>query len=236
MSCKMRFVGGWVAKRLLAVAGLAMLLPVAAMANSFCQPGSVCVVNNGGTLAGNNSGLTLSGSTISQIGTLFAPPGGNLGSVTFTTGALLTGNLANGTATLSGVGSSFIINESSPGFTGVLFSGSFNGPINWTETGVIFTHGVATGCSAHGGCVYTLSGALSGTWSNGATYYGATTQLTFKSTTPFNGSLTLSQGNTYILTPEPGTLGLMGTGFLGIGLVGLRKMRNKGTQDLDWNS
>jgi hypothetical protein len=64
---------------------------------------------------------------------------------------------------------------------------------------------------------YTLSGAIQGTLWNGRFVTGTTTQ-TITST---NGQLTLGighirVGNTSILTPEPGTLGLLGTGLVAI--------------------
>jgi len=225
MPCNLRFVWAPLVKLLLAVAAFALLIPVAAMADTFCQPASVCVTNDVGTLTGTNSGLTLTGSVVTQIGNLQGP---NLGSLTFTTGALLTGSLAGPAATFAGgSGSSFVIMETTSQFNGILFSGTFSGPINWTVTGdKLNSHGVVVGCLA-GGCVYTLSGSLTGTWENGMTYNGATTQLTFKSNHPFNGSIGLSQGNTYVVTPEPSTLGLMGTGlgFLAIGFIAKRKIK-----------
>ncbi len=226
MSCKMHIVRGSAGRLLGAVVALALLIPAAAKADNLCQPASVCVTNNLGTLSGTTSGLTLTGSVVTEIGSL---QGSNLGSLTFTTGALLSGSLAGPAATFAGgAGSSFVIMENTSTFTGTLFSGTFTGPINWTVTGdKLNSHGVVTGCMA-GGCVYTLSGSLTGTWANGMTYNGATTQLTFRSNKPFNGSIGLSQGNTFVVTPEPGTLALMGTGFLGIGLIGMRKFKSKG--------
>jgi PEP-CTERM motif len=228
MSCETRIVRGS-AGRLLgagAMVALALLIPVAAMADTLCQPASVCVTNNLGTLAGTTSGLTLTGSVVTEIGSF---QGASLGSLTFSTGALLSGSLAGPAATFAGgAGSSFVIMENTSSFTGTLFSGTFSGPVNWTVTGdKLNSHGVVIGCMG-GGCVYTLSGSLTGTWSNGITYDGATTQLTFSSKKPFSGSIPLSQGNTFVVTPEPGTLALMGTGFLAIGLIGKWTLKSKG--------
>ena len=72
-------------KKLVLLAVLALALPIAAFASN-----QVDYTNSGGTLAGSNSGLTLSGSTLLVVkglnggGTI---SGSDLGSVSFATGA-----------------------------------------------------------------------------------------------------------------------------------------------------
>jgi hypothetical protein len=80
---------------------------------------------------------------------------------------------------------------------------------------------------ANGTHEYQLTGAISGTWLNtGITVYGATFQGTINTGKGyFNGSTSLSSGDTNIVVvPEPGTLGLLGTGLIGLAGVMLRKM------------
>jgi hypothetical protein len=58
---------------------------------------------------------------------------------------------------------------------------------------------------------------------------GATIQLTINTGKGFfNGTTTISSGDTNITTtvPEPGTLGLLGTGLVGLAEVLRRKLRS----------
>jgi len=72
---------------------LALVVPTVAHASS-----SADFSNSGGTLAGSNSGLNLSGSTLVAVNGLsgLGLVTGNLGSVTFSTGALTGGSLQMG--------------------------------------------------------------------------------------------------------------------------------------------
>ena len=112
-------------KRLASLMLLALALPIAALANS------VDFTNSHGSLSGSSAGLSLSGSTL----TAAKGPGGlitgDLGSLTFSTGALSTGNLQAG-ATFAG-GGSFVITANGTGSIPnvVIFSGSFSGPVTW---------------------------------------------------------------------------------------------------------
>ena len=80
-------------KKLLMLAVLALALPMAVFASS-----GVDYTNSGGTLSGSNSGLSLSGSTLAAVNGLNGGGliTGNLGSVTFSTGALTSGSLQMG--------------------------------------------------------------------------------------------------------------------------------------------
>src|SRR5579859_1880752 len=151
-------------KRVLWMALLALALPLTAFASS-----SVDFTNSGGTLSGDNSGLSLSGSTliaVNGLGGLGLVTGNDLGSMTFTTGALSSGSLAmggtfmaGGTFTITGNGTSDLPN-------GTIFSGTFSGPVTWTLVTL-----------ANGTHNYTLSGSLTGTLGTASTN-GVTIQLT----------------------------------------------------------
>src|SRR6478672_6383533 len=89
-------------KMLVLLAVLALALPIAAFAD-----GGIDYTNSGGTLAGSNSGLTLSGSTLIAVNGLNGGgliTGSNLGTVSFATGALSSGSLQGPSATFAAGG------------------------------------------------------------------------------------------------------------------------------------
>ena len=192
---------------------LTLALPLAAFAGS-----NVDFTNSGGTLTGTNSSLTLTGSTLVAVNGLGGGliTGNNLGALSFSTGALSSGSLqmggtfaAGGTFSISGNGTDGVP-------SGVIFSGTFTGPVSWTLVTL-----------ANGTHNYTLTGSLSGTF-NGSTIGGVTVQLTINTGKGFfNGSTTISSGDTNFTTtvPEPGSLGLLGTGLIGVGGIVRRKLR-----------
>jgi len=203
-------------KRIVLMALLVLALPVAAFA------GSVGFNSSGGTLAGSTWGLSLTSSELTEVNGLggLGLLQGAMGSLTFTTGALVSGNLQTG-GTFSSAGSSFVITGNGQGGipNGIIFSGAFTGTVTWTEN---------TNCGPNGAVCYTLMGSISGTWYNGTTVKGATTQITFSvGKNGFSGSIPLASGDTVITTvPEPGTLGLLGTGLLALAGLVRKKLKD----------
>ena len=204
-------------KRMFGLLLLALALPISMFANS------VDFVNGGGTLTGSSAGLNLTGSTLIFAKGPSLTLMGNLGTVTFSTGALSIGSLQTG-GTLAGGGSFVITGNGTGGIpNGVIFNGSFAGPSVWSVITL-----------ANGTHEYTLTGTLTGTWFTGATVNGATVALIVNvGMGLFNGSATLSSQDTQVLgsglrlitTPEPTSISLFGAGL--ISFAGLLRRRYK---------
>ena len=190
-----------------------LMIPAASFADS-----SVDFSNSGGTLAGSSTGLTLSGSTLVAIIENGSPKvTGDLGTVTFSTGALSSGSLAMG-GTFAAGGSFTVTGNGTNGIpNGTLFSGSFSGPATWALVEL-----------SNGTHSYTLTGTLTGT-AEGVSVAGVTVQLTINTgKNPFNGSTMISGGDTTIVgsVPEPSTVMMIGTGILGLAGMLRRKLHS----------
>lgn len=172
--------------------------------------------NTAGSLNATASSLSVT-STITAVqfpnGSMLT---GSLGMLNLSTGALVGGSL--GTGCLGPAGCAF-------DFAGSTFSivGAGGGPsLTGMFTGDVTLVGSVTSAGKY---TYTLSGVLSGT-TNGTEGTGGTTQLTITLNQKFTGGMVaLAGGATNIMpVPEPGTLGLLGTGAFGLAGV-LRRRR-----------
>lgn len=199
-------------RRGIVVALVTLTLQVAAWADG------IDIINKVGTISISTAGITSKGSQIRQFNLLGS--GQSLGSVFFSTGALVSGSIQAG-GIFSSVGSVFQVigmgNGGQP--KGVIFNGAFVGPITWT---LVSQNGSRL--------IFQLVGDLSGQLFNGTTVTGTTTQI-FR-TTPAQlakGIVHITSGHTQLAAaPEPGTLGMLGIGLLGIARMARRKLLSRG--------
>ncbi|HKC00746.1 MAG TPA: PEP-CTERM sorting domain-containing protein [Terriglobales bacterium] len=184
----------------------ALALPLTAFADG------ITLTNRFGSIAISNAGITSMHSELMTFNGIAASHGHSLGAVTFSTGALISGSLAAG-GTFSSVGSTFVVTGRANGVPkGTIFTGAFTGPIMWTLV------------SNHGTLTYTLSGTVSGMLYTGRTVSATVTETIFTTSQQLNKGVGHIGGGTIgFATPEPGTLGMLGTGLAAI--AGLFKFK-----------
>jgi len=205
-------------KRVLFLGLLALALPLAAFANSSTD----FVVVRNGTLegAGGTGVLSVSSATIDAV---FGFNGGGLtqgtlGTLSFTTGAFI--SKVGAVSTFAAGGSFMITGSGTNGIPdGVIFSGTFSGPVTLTQ--MAFGNGprnVYYALSCSGAC------SVTGTWLN----TGKTVSGSFILQTNPGGS---GIGYAYFsvqspsAVPEAGTLSMLGTGLLGLGMLVRRRLK-----------
>ena len=208
-------------RRVVVLALLALTLPIAAWADG------ITLTNQFGSISVSDAGLSTVGSELTQFGNYQAAKGHSLGTVSYSTGALTSGSIAAG-GTFSVTGSTFDVigrgawakslNGWSHGKV-TLFAGSFVDTAQYPN-GIVWTLTSSKGANL----TYSLSGDLQGTLYTGRQVTGVTTQ-DFVTT---KGQLAagvghIKIGGTTLSTPEPGTLGLLGSGLVGIAAMFRRK-------------
>jgi hypothetical protein len=194
----------------------ALLTVCAVMPMPVLASSTIDFANMGGTLTATTSGMSLSGSTLVAVSGVngLGLITGDLGTISFSTGAMTNGSLQMGGTFNDGT---FTVQTDGFGGlgSGTLFSGSFNGPVTWTL--ITLQNGTHN---------YVLTGVLSGTI-NGINVDGVSVQLTVNTGKGFfNGSTTIASGNTALsptAVPEPSTLGFFGIGLFGLGAAVRRK-------------
>lgn len=199
-------------RRVVVLALLALALPMVAWA------GEIDISNQFGSISISNAGISSVGSQLTGWDKIK----GVHGSVSFSTGALTAGSYLTG-GTFSSAGSTFVVlgvGKWAKALTGqtknpvTLFSGSFTGPINWT----IFS-------TTKNSTTYQLSGAIQGMLYTGRIVSGVTTQyLTATNGQWAAGKGHITMGSSGLSAPEPETLGLLGTGLVGIAGLFRRKL------------
>ena len=180
----------------------------------------------------NRTNVTLSGSMLTGITGLSAlgipdcPPATCSGTVGLTSGNKTSGFLLGTQGATFGAGGSLTVTGA--GFT---FSGTFDNGATWQCAGA---------CTVAGGGTWSFFGTVTGgTLTVGSNTYNimtaATIQLTTtgKPTAGATGPITWKDAGgttsftTPVVAPEPGSLGLVGTGLVGLGALAKRRTASR---------
>jgi len=195
-------------RRVVVLALLAFALPIAAWADT------IDITNKFGEISVSMGGIVSTHSEMRSYNGINAPRSSSLGYVSFGTGAFSGSSLASN-GTFSATGSWFDIVSGSGKHAVSIFSGAFVGPITWTSTTLPGSHRLT----------FVLTGDIRGMLNNGHEETGKTTQYFYSTKFQLSKGIAHISGGTTTLsaTPEPGTLGLLGTGLVGIAGIFRRK-------------
>jgi len=210
-----------------------VVLAVVALAlSAFAVADDIIITNQYGTVAisgmpGTSGMGTIGVSTITSKGsqlTSWNDITGHLGQVNYATGALASGSIENGGTfaaggyfDILGVGKwAKQLTHCSPCQNPIpLFTGSFDSTVDWTQTG-----------KTKSGATYALTGDIQGTLWSGRLVNGSVVEnIAILNKGQLNqgvGHINMSGGT--IVTPEPGTLGLLGTGLVAVAGLFRRKL------------
>ena len=191
---------------------LVLALPLAAFADG------INLTNRFGSIAISNAGITSTQSQLTSFNGIVAAKGHSLGSVTFSTGPLISGSISAG-GTFSSVGSTFVVDwKSKQGVPRVPSLRRLHGS-DYMDASQKQARNVT----------YTLSGTVSGRCTREERSTATLTETIFSTRQQLNKGIGhIRGGTTGLATPEPTTLSLLGTGLIVI--AGLFKRKFSGSE------